>query len=460
MEICRELGFCCVSLPGLVRLNPNIPFKTRGNGAVVFSVIQKDTEICAPLIRSGAIGEEKVMSVDIDSPRPDPCKGMDEGLFRKLVELVDRESHKESENTEPGLVVTNDSFDISHYVRAVRTVYPLEDAKNVLVSLKNTRYQTFGLGRGIIGCLGALSWYQNYSMNGMDHSYELMAYRGSKYWNTPRKVDNEKVKLIDQRLSNTFNNYDYKNEKPLIYPNTPCPVLFGVRGNVRKELPGVLSILDCEEMERWQIFITNQGTDDHLVERKIGEVENYSSVITRGIVLEDTREIKGGHVFIKIGDGENDIWACAFEPTKGFREKIRNLLPGDEVRLFGGVKGEEKSERAAGENKGRLGEPRGFVKAINMEKMEILGLVPREEKIGNPRCPTCGKSMKSIGRNAGFRCRDCHRKTGIEEAAYRLLPRSLIEGKLYEVDGVALRHLAKPLARMGKELGKPLRESI
>ena len=458
IEVCRESGYCLAGLPGLVRLNPNIPYKTRGNGAVVFSVTRKEHSISSPRFQSGAVGDEEVISVDIDLSTTAPGSPLDEILFKKLIELVDRESHKETVNTEPGLVVTNNSFPLSHYARAVRSIYPLDDAIKELDSSEYTGYKRFGTGRGLVGCLGALSWYQNRRSRNLDHTFEILAYRGSRYWNTPRKVDGERVKLIDEMLPDTFNNFDHRNGKPLVYPNTPCPVLFGVRGNVREELPRALSILDCEEMERWQLFISNQGTDDHLVERTIEDIENYSSVITRGVVKENAREIRGGHVFINIEDGENEIQACAFEPTKGFRGWIRDLLPGDEVRLYGGVKGEEKSKNVAGGDEVTLEKEHDLVKAVNIEKMEIIQLVFPEEKVANPRCPVCGKGMKSMGSEAGFRCRGCHERTGVEEAVYRKLPRILEEGKIYEVDRVALRHLAKPLARFGMERGKTLRE--
>ena len=427
---------------------------------MVFSVVRSENHSLAPRFQSGAVGDEEVISVDIDLSTTAPESPLDEILFEKLVELVDRESHKETVNTEPGLVVTDDRFPFSHYVRAVRSIYHLDDAIKELDSSNNTCYRGFGTGRGLVGCLGALSWYQNRGPQDLDHTYEIIAYRGPRYWNTPRRVDPDRVKLIDEMLPNTFNNYDPRNRKPLVYPNTPCPVLFGVRGNVKEELPEALKILDCGEMERWQLFISNQGTDDHLIERKIEDIENYSSVITRGVVKENAHEIRGGHVFVNIGDGGNEIQACAFEPTKGFRERIRALLPGDEVRLYGGVKGKEKRESGEKVVKVRIEKGQALEKAVNIEKMEIVRLVALEEKVANPRCPVCGKGMKSMGSEAGFRCRGCHERTGVEDAVYRKLPRILEEGKIYEVDGVALRHLAKPLARYGKELGRALREII
>jgi len=456
LEICRDSGYNCHFFPGLVRLNPNIPYKTRGNGAVVFCVSRGNTGKQDILI-TGAIGEEPVTSLCSETKTATFLDDHDRALFQKLKRLVDEESSKGCEGTNPGLVVTSDAFGISHYIRAVREIYPLEKAITTLDQKRNSLYYGIGSGRGIVGCLGALGWYQNYRPKRLDHTYELISYRKPECWGTKRNVEPEPVISLDRELPETFNNYDPINDKPLIYPNTPCPVLFGIRGNDFRELHRTLGILDTGEMERWQLFVSNQGTDDHLVPTFLGKIDNYGSVITEGTVLESSFTIKGGHVFIKIGDGENSIYAAAFEPTKSFRNIVRALRPGDRVRLHGGVKGDDKEADAASMGM-RPALADGFVKVINLEKLELLLKTTELTKISNPICPVCKTKMKSMGKGVGYRCRNCRIKAGEEDASYGELSRPLEEGRIYEVDGVARRHLSKPLNRIGKENGKKLLE--
>ena len=498
------MGFSVTGFAALVRLNPNIPYKTRGNGAVVFSVNEGDPR------------DRKV-------------------VFKELIGLIERESRRKDENTNPGLVVTDDHFGIHHYVRTIREVHDIGEIKEVLSRKTNTMFRSFGNGRGLIGCVGALSWFGNFRDKAMDHTYELISYRKPEYRKRTRLVDKERVILLDRELGNTFNNYDHANDKALIYPNSPCPVLFGVRGEEPGELERVLDILDCREMERWQIFVTNQGTDDHLVPRKLIEIENYTSVIAEGTVMDTPWVIRGGHVFFHVTDNGHSILASAFEPTKGFRNIVKALLPGDRIRLFGGVKGEEKNvshdpynEQPTFENVGftrrelapkgagaslmhrsragilgnirrsihppfknggtrreftpegagdlkshrseavillfpadkRTGAAGEFSKCINIEKMEVISLVADQIKTHNPSCPECGRRMKSTGKGKGYRCRSCHVKVSEEEAGYRTVHRELEVGKIYEVDGVARRHLSKPLKRMGIEKGVNLGEMV
>ena len=456
LEISRDSGYICRSLPGLIRLNPNIPYKTRGNGAVVFCISRMTSDDPNTII-SGAIGDTTTVSVWPEEAEETFLDDDDSALFQKLKLLMEEESSYGHEGTDPGLVVTGDTFGISHYIRAVREVYPLEMAVSTLDRKKNTLYHGLGSGRGLVGCIGALGWYQNYRTREMDHTYEIISYRKPEYWGSKREIEPDRVRSLDRELPRTFNNNDPVNNKPLIYPNTPCPVLFGVRGNGFQELHRALGILNTGEMERWQIFVSNQGTDDHLVPTPLGKIENYGSVITEGNVLASAFTIQGGHVFISIGDGENSVYAAAFEPTKSFRNIVRALCPGDRVRLHGGVKGDDKETGAASDGR-RPALADGFARVINLEKLELVEKTPEPAKISNPLCPGCRTKMKSVGKGMGYRCRKCHIRVGEGDASYSEPTRSLQEGRIYEVDGVARRHLSKPLVRIGRENGKGLYE--
>ena len=114
----------------------------------------------------------------------------------------------------------------------------------------------------------------------------------------------------------------------------------------------------------------------------------------------------------------------AYEPTKNFRQIIRQLVPGDEVIAVGSFK------------KG----------SINLEKIRIVSLA-RSIITRPPLCTACNKRMTSDGRGKGWKCKKCDARAA--EPEIEEIPRSLKTG-WYEVPPTARRHLAKPLCR-----GKP-----
>jgi tRNA(Ile2)-agmatinylcytidine synthase len=63
-----------------------------------------------------------------------------------------------------------------------------------------------------------------------------------------------------------------------------------------------------------------------------------------------------------------------------------------------------------------------------------------------PTCTSCGRSMKSIGRDAGFRCRRCRTRAGPKDAVRVPLARQIVLGR-YEVPKCARRHLSRPFER-------------
>ena len=222
------------------------------------------------------------------------------------------------------------------------------------------------------------------------------------------------------------NNYDYKNRHLTIAPNSPCPVLFGIRGECVEELIQAMLSIKSECIDRWIIFETNQGTDEHLVKTRISEIKPYNSVIAKGRVSSEPRTIKGGHVIFSLSDGK-EIECTAYEPTKEFRDAVRALRLGDVLTVYGSVR--EKPF------------------TINLEKLKVERLAEIKEKISNPVCKRCGKGMKSAGKGRGYKCQKCGGKAGEEEAKFKVVERNLKE-KFYEVPVCARRHLSKPLKRM------------
>jgi tRNA(Ile2)-agmatinylcytidine synthase len=231
---------------------------------------------------------------------------------------------------------------------------------------------------------------------------------------------------MDNKFASTFNNYDYENKHVSIAPNSPCPVLFGIRGDDLGELPGALEMIRSEPVDKWILFETNQGTDDHLQPKPISEIKPYQSVITEGNISSEPYTIDGGHVIFSISNFEDKVDCAAYEPTKGFRDLVNKLVVGDKIKVYGSVRNEPVT--------------------INIEKLEIINIVDQVMKKSNPKCSTCGKSMKSIGKDQGYRCKKCGNKLPEDAVEVVKVDRELETG-LFEVPVCARRHLSKPIQR-------------
>jgi tRNA(Ile2)-agmatinylcytidine synthase len=413
----ERCGYGTVSIPRLVRLNPCIPFKTRGNGALSFEIR------IAP-------GKEREV------------KELVKARVQELAELHDEE-------TNPGVVFINDAaLHAIHeggsreeneciiklknfYETAVRDVLSIEEVHALISELD---FDYFGLKneRGLIGALAAASFLvvQQVDPSRYDFTYELMVYREQERWGTPRGINEASVWYADEATyPSTWDTVDWANKKLVLAPHSPCPVLFGIRGCRVDALYHAYKLIKAEPAEREMLFITNQGTDVHLIagEDAQGKLQDYHSYSLGGVVSSAPRTIEGGHVVFALSLSDwalGRIECIAYEPTKGFRDYIRKLRVGDEVRVYGSFK------------KG----------TINLEKIALKKLNVEVRK--NPRCEQCGKSMESAGRSQGYRCKRC--KTYRSEKEVQIIERGLEEG-LYEVPPVARRHIAKPLIRMCME---------
>jgi tRNA(Ile2)-agmatinylcytidine synthase len=398
-----------IGYPRLVRLNPNVPWKTRGNGAISLRLGKGFGKrfVIGEIYGDKYYGYERGREIEI----PDA---------KSRCEMIIKDNARfEDKNTNPAFVITTRKPPQKLYWQAVRDIVKLNDVRSILKE-NNAQFRGYKNKRGLIGASAAISWRPR------DRTYEVITYREKRKWGTKRKVNENSVKKMDRRFKSTFNNYDYKNKVVAISPNSPCPVLFGIRGDDPKDLPKAENLIESENIERWILFETNQGTDEHLQKKRIEEVKTYTSVITKGKVSSQPKTISGGHVIFPITN-KKTIECAAYEPTKEFRHLIRNLVPGDIVTVYGGV--------------------RETPLTINIEKIEVHSLVNVTKKIENPRCPECKKRMKSMGRKAGYRCPDCRTKVGEDAAPQKSIIRDIGLG-LFEVPVGARRHLSKPIKRM------------
>ncbi|MET1125216.1 MAG: tRNA(Ile)(2)-agmatinylcytidine synthase [Archaeoglobaceae archaeon] len=385
MERVEEIGEV-IGLPRLIRLNPTIPFKTRGNGAVSFLAEVDD------------VGE----------------------LVDVVNEVVLENAEMEDESTNPGVVFVSEEVaaKLGGFARkAIRDVVTMDEALFVIgkYMIPHVKYKK---GRGLIGALAAVGAELD------DYTLELLVYRFPERFGTKREYDEESFFEVDYLFyPKIFDTVDWCNNVVVAVPNTPCPVLYGLRGESVEVLHEAMRIVKTEPYDRYQLFVTNHATDMHIIdESEVNSLKNYRSYRLRGTVVEEPHDIEGGHVFFAIETRFGVVRCAAFEPTKQFRNFVRKLKRGDVVEVYGSMKRD----------------------TINLEKINVLKLAEVRVEL-NPRCPECGKRMESAGRGKGFRCRKC--KTRSFEREIVTLPRDLDTG-FYEVPPSARRHLSKPLIRM------------
>ncbi|MEA3255107.1 MAG: tRNA(Ile)(2)-agmatinylcytidine synthase [Candidatus Altiarchaeota archaeon] len=388
--LCEKLG--TTKLPKLIRLNPNIPYKTRGNGAV---------------------------ALEVSDENPDEMK-------ETVLKYVRKHSHLKNKETNPGVAfLERGNYDRlpvlnEFYKNAVSKLVQIKDAEEA-AGKAGAVIHKFRNGRGIIGALAAIG-----ADLSRDKTYELIAYREGRNYGKRKKVDKESVfKMNRETYPETFDSIDPEKGQVLITPHGYDPVFCGIRG----ESPGVVTkafklIKPLEEIERTQVFETNQGTDAHLINKKISELRPYDCAILLGEVLKKPESIEGGHIIFKLRDDSGEIDCAAYQPTGGFRDTVRQLIPGDMVRAYGGI--------------GK------YPDTINLEKIMVMELKTCF-KINAPLC--CGRRMTSAGKDKGFKCRKCKKRLG-EDAVIRMETSRDLKQGFYEVPPRARRHLSKPLIRI------------
>jgi len=405
--------YAIIGYPRLVRLNPNVPWKTRGNGALCLQVAKspKQCELKIGEINENDVHSASTMVSDLNTNEQQHLMG----IVRDALETYAR---FDDENTNPGYVLFSKRPDNEFYWKAVTRVVTLEEAMKIL-EMHHAFFQGYKNSRGLIGATAAVCWEPQ------ERTFELIAYRPQQRWGLKRQVDPKSVQQMDACYPSTFDNYDRRNHHNRIVPNSPCPILYGIRGDTPNDLREASALVKSEPFESWIIFETNQGTDDHLQRKTIAEINPYESVTTKGTVVNHPLTIHGGHVLFRIQDDTGEIDCAAYEPTKEFRRIIRGLSVGDIVDVHGGI--------------------REHPLTINLEKLQVIQLQPLKEKAENPVCPGCGKHMKSKGTNQGYKCIKCGTRSNHPRVHQK--QRMLSEG-FYEVPVCARRHLSKPLKRM------------
>ena len=370
----------------LLRLNPAVEHKTRGNAALAI-VTEASAETALSTTKS---------------------------VIEELAVFQDERTH-------PGIVVAEEP--ISEAVqefgrRAIRELLDLEAAE---AAIQSAGYLSAGWKdeRGKIGALSAIGA----SAAREEWTYEYIAYREPDRWGTPRDVDLDSVfDAADAYYPAAWDTVDRGENEAVCIPNAPGPILYGIRGDDPHTVARLAADIDAEPVHAQALFETNQGTDVHLGETAIEEAEDGRAYRVTGEVVDAPTTKAGGHVFVEIEDGTGRLPCVAFEPTKRFRDRVRALQVGDEITAVGEV----------GDG------------TLKLEKFAVRDLV--ETVPVNPTCPTCDRRMESAGAGQGYRCRDCDTTAATKELTP--IERDLEVG-WYEVPPCARRHVAKPLVRGG-----------
>jgi tRNA(Ile2)-agmatinylcytidine synthase len=193
--------FGAVTTPRLVRLNPCIPYKTRGNGAVSFELAAAPEHEAA--VKARVETRVRVLS-EVHAAETNPgVVFMRDARVRALLGNGAGEM--------PELLFKLKRF----YETAVRDVLQLEQAYALLSELQ---LEYFGLKneRGLIGALAAASFLlvQKWRPSYYDCTYELTAYRERERWGTPRIIDDASVWRADEATyPRTWDTVDHANKR-------------------------------------------------------------------------------------------------------------------------------------------------------------------------------------------------------------------------------------------------------
>ncbi|ELZ75485.1 hypothetical protein C455_15868 [Haloferax larsenii JCM 13917] len=373
----------------LIRLNPAVEHKTRGNAAL-------------------AIHTDAPAGTAFDVARAE----------------LERWAVVDDDRTSPGLVVAPGSPDtvstaVEEFARdAVRDFHDTDRAVE-LATESGFLSQGWHGGRGRIGALAAVGAWAAFD----EWTYEHISYREFHRCGTPREVDFDSVfEAADAGYPDAWDTVDQVEGEAVCVPNAPGPILHGIRGDDPETVRSVAADIVSEPIDRSATFLTNQGTDAHLRDGSLSDLRDERAYRVTGSVASKPETRTGGHVFFDLSEDDATITVAAFEPTKRFRDHVRSLRVGDRLTVCGEV------------SDGTL----------KLEKFAVRDLVRTE--LATPTCRDCGRTMKSAGRNQGYRCRDCG--TDAPGKVETPLDRALEVG-WYEVPPCARRHIAKPLVRGG-----------
>jgi tRNA(Ile2)-agmatinylcytidine synthase len=389
----KKDGVKFLDYPRLIRFNPNIPWKTRGNGAVA-------------------------LKIQTSSPAK---------IKKKVIQFVTKFSDLKN-GANPGVVFFENDTIPDEFTKfshdALWKLISRKEAKK-FVSKRNLNSFYLGNGQGLVGAIGAIGYKFN------DHTFELLSYRKKSHFGKERNIDASSVKRMQEKTYPfTFNSYDIKKNRVLFAPHGPDPVFFGIRGeNTDSVLLASKLVKTHEKPLGHMIFKSNQGTGDHLRnELDVSSLKPYLSGTITGTVSSEPQMQKGKHVMFSIEKDGIEVNCAVYRPT-GITKAAMCLMKGDKVRVGGGIR--KSSSKHA--------------RTLNVEFFEVFEL-QKKMVLVNPLCGRCNKRMKSKGRYQDFECVKCGQKSPSKITLP--VPRQ-IKTQMYLPLPSAHRHLTRPQQRTG-----------
>ena len=407
LRVIEELlpDFDLIGSPRLVRLNPDVPWKTRGNGAVALAFGRGAGE----QMQVGELPNGPVFAHAEAAPAVLDA----EALLERVLAIVRAEARP---SAQPGVIVSEMRPPEGLYWQGVRGI--VRDTQ-LREALEGSAHAGLNGGRGLAGAACALAWSPRSGGVALRCTWELLGYRERDRWGTPRKISAESVTAV-AAVEKTFGCRD-PDGSPAMVPHSPCPVLWGLRGLEPAPLTAGFAALGPEQPERWLLWQTNQATDDHYATAL--PAEGGASVRLSGTIAAAAQSRRGGHRFFGFAHEGGELECAAFEPSGDFRHVVDMLVPDDELEVCGSFE--------AG--------------VLKLEKLRIIALAPRQRKPPNPVCPECGARTHSAGRDAGYRCRPCG--TRVPTPAPEPVVPMLVPG-WYDPPASARRHLVRPARLM------------
>jgi tRNA(Ile2)-agmatinylcytidine synthase len=155
VEKLEKLGVKFLDYPNLIRLNPNVPWKTRGNGALCLRIKYDE--------------------------------GLEDQIKEAAISLVEEHADLNFKGTDPGIVFLTKAEvpeEVTAFAKnAITGIVTLKEAMRLIEKFEGEALG-FNTCRGIIGALAAIGE----TLQG-DHTFELIAYRVAENCGSKRKVD-------------------------------------------------------------------------------------------------------------------------------------------------------------------------------------------------------------------------------------------------------------------------------
>ncbi len=389
-----DRGARLADYPLLVRLNPGIPWKTRGNAATV--------------LRLRGVDEEELLEITV-------------GLLDEYT--ADRPTEP---GKAPGVAVVRGypwRPQLRALYRMALTGVVARDAAEKAVARAGGVLRG---GRGAVGAASALAALAPWD----DYTFELIYYRRPELWGKPRCIRWRGEAGIPPCA---FNN-SYPGGGVAAAPRGLDPVLAGFRGDCPQGLHRYYTWL-CEEPHFWVLYRSNQHTDAPALLGEPRAPHPYNYYAGWATVTGRPRRIAGGHTLVEAAAGRARATLAFYRETWPLNVVASLLEPGDKLWVMGSVR------------------PYGDPVTIAVDKLRVARLA-RKAKVVAPLCPRCGHRMKSAGRGRGYKCPRCGYHDPLAKPVVIEEPRSLAPGWYAPSEG-RLRHLIAPPGRRPRARSPP-----